>query len=95
MNSKQVFIINHLSLLWGGEARIFKVWVVRRVGRFKNSLFHIIIDNGVKLGWLVEPAAKTVEIYRPHQQVEIFNNPQTLSGEDILSGFVLDLGEIF
>ena len=53
------------------------------------------LDNGVQLGWLIEPEAKTVEIYRVGQQVEILNNPQTLSGEDILPGFVLDLSEIF
>ena len=51
-------------------------------------------DNGVKLGWLIEPSAKTVEIYRPNKQVEILNNPH-LSGEDILPGFTLDLSEIF
>ena len=50
--------------------------------------------NGVKLGWLIEPLAKTVEIYRSKQQVEILNNPQTLSGEDVLPGFILDLSEI-
>ncbi|MEL6494860.1 MAG: Uma2 family endonuclease [Cyanobacteria bacterium J06623_7] len=53
------------------------------------------LDNGVKLGWLIEPSAKQVEIYRPGEQVEILNNPQTLFGEDILPGFSLDLSEIF
>jgi Uma2 family endonuclease len=53
------------------------------------------LDNGVKLGWLIEPAAKTVEIYRPGKQVEVLNNPQTLSGENVLPGFVLDLSKIF
>lgn len=53
------------------------------------------LDNGVRLGWLIEPSAKTVEIYRPNQQVEILNNPQTLSGENVLPGFVLDLSNIF
>ena len=53
------------------------------------------IDNGVRLGWLIEPVAKTVEIYRMGQQVEVLNNSQTLSGEDILPGFVLDLSKIF
>ena len=52
------------------------------------------LDNGVQLGWLIEPAAKTVEIYRIGQQVEVLSNPQTLSGEDILPGFILDLSEI-
>ena len=53
------------------------------------------LDNGVQLGWLIEPSAKTVEIYRPDQQVEVLKNPQTLSGENVLSEFVLDLKEIF
>ena len=53
------------------------------------------LDNGVRLGWLIEPSAKIVEIYRQDKQVEILNNPQTLSGEDVLPGFVLDLSEIF
>ncbi|MGF1539418.1 MAG: Uma2 family endonuclease [Pleurocapsa sp.] len=53
------------------------------------------LDNGVRLGWLIELEAKTVEIYRVGQQVEIVNNPQTLSGEDVLPGFILDLSEIF
>ena len=53
------------------------------------------IDNGVRLGWLIEPSAKTVEIYRTGKQVEILNNPQTLSGKNVLPGFVLDLSEIF
>ena len=53
------------------------------------------LDNGAKLGWLIEPLAKSVEIYRPGQPVEISNNPQTLSGESILPGFSLDLTKIF
>jgi Uma2 family endonuclease len=53
------------------------------------------LDNGVKLGWLIEPIAKTVEIYRQGKQVEVLNHPQTLSGENVLPGFVLDLKEIF
>jgi Uma2 family endonuclease len=53
------------------------------------------LDNGVKLGWLIEPLAKTVEIYRVARQAETSNNPSTLSGEDVLPGFILDLSEIF
>lgn len=53
------------------------------------------LDNGVKLGWLIEPAAKIVEIYRSGQPVEIVNNPATLLGEDVLPGFTLNLTEIF
>ena len=52
------------------------------------------LDNGVKLGWLIEPMGKIVEIYRPQREVKIVNNPQTLSGEDVLPEFVLDLSKI-
>lgn len=53
------------------------------------------LENGVQLGWLIEPLAKTVEIYQLGQPVEVLNNPQTLSGKDVLPGFILDLSEIF
>ncbi|NEU72534.1 Uma2 family endonuclease [Hassallia byssoidea VB512170] len=49
------------------------------------------IDNGASLGWLIDRKNKRVEIYRPLKEVEILENPATLSGEDVLPGFVLDL----
>ncbi len=52
------------------------------------------IDNGLKLGWLLDPETKIVEIYRFDQAVEILNNPDRLSGEEVLPGFVLDLNGI-
>lgn len=52
------------------------------------------IDNGAKLGWLIDPQNRRVEIYRPSRDVEVLENPTTLSGEDILSGFVLNLQRI-
>lgn len=53
------------------------------------------IDNGAQLGWLIDPKTQQVEIYRPGQAVERLQSPETLSGEDILPGFVLDLSPIF
>jgi Uma2 family endonuclease len=50
---------------------------------------------GVRLGWLLDPQKQRVEIYRPGQDVEILEDPKTLSGEDVLPGFVLDLRSIF
>ena len=52
-------------------------------------------DNGAKLGWLIDPKNKQIEIYRPNQEVEIKENPQSLSGENVLPGFVLDLTVIW
>ncbi|HBB31812.1 MAG TPA: hypothetical protein DDZ80_27155 [Cyanobacteria bacterium UBA8803] len=56
-------------------------------------------DNGARLGWLLDPQAPLVEIYRPLRNVETINfsfaEPPKLSGEDVLPGFVLDLTYIF
>jgi Uma2 family endonuclease len=52
------------------------------------------INNGVQLGWLIDPINKQVEIYRSGQPKEVLSNPTQLSGENILSGFVLSLSGI-
>jgi Uma2 family endonuclease len=52
-------------------------------------------ENGAKLGWLIDRNRKKVEIYRPEKSVEVQNSPNSLSGEDILPGFTLDLSEIW
>ena len=53
------------------------------------------LDNGVKLGWLINPKAKQVEIYRLGQDVELLLSPRSISGEDVLPGFILNLTDIF
>ncbi|MEA5577835.1 Uma2 family endonuclease [Anabaena sp. UHCC 0451] len=53
------------------------------------------INNGLRLGWLLNPKDQQVEIYRQNQEVEILEHPQTLFGEDVLPGFILDLTPIF
>jgi Uma2 family endonuclease len=53
------------------------------------------IDNGVRLGWLIDPQTKQVSIYRPGQSVETLQSPTTLLDEAVLPGFVLDLSRIF
>lgn len=52
------------------------------------------MENGARLGWLIDRKNQRVEIYRQGQDVEILENPATLSGEDVLSGFILDLKQI-
>jgi Uma2 family endonuclease len=53
------------------------------------------LNNGMRLGWLINPKTRSVEIYRPGKETEILNEPQTLSGEDVLPDFVLDLKAIW
>lgn len=53
------------------------------------------IDNGTQLAWLIDRKQRKVFIYRPNCGVAELDSPQTLNGEDILPGFVLDLSEIW
>ncbi len=59
-----------------------------------KAKMHEYIENGAKLGWLIDPIKKRVHIYRTNKDAEISENPKTLSGEDVLHGFELDLTEI-
>ena len=53
------------------------------------------IENGAQLGWLINPKEKEVYIYRASGEIEILQNPQTVSGENILENFELNLNEIW
>lgn len=48
------------------------------------------LESGLRLGWLINPQDRTVEIYRPREAVEVMGLPATLSGEDVLPGFTLE-----
>ncbi|KAB8335642.1 Uma2 family endonuclease [Scytonema tolypothrichoides VB-61278] len=52
-------------------------------------------ENGALLGWLINRKSRQVEIYRIGQEVEVLENPNRLSGEDVLPGFVLNLEAIW
>jgi Uma2 family endonuclease len=53
------------------------------------------LDNGCRLGWLILPNTRTVDIYRPDRLVETQPFSVLLSGEGVLPGFTLDLHTIF
>jgi Uma2 family endonuclease len=53
------------------------------------------IDNGAKLGWLIDPQNRRVDIYRPGVALEVLENPTELSGEPLLPGFVLNLRRVW
>jgi Uma2 family endonuclease len=53
------------------------------------------LDNGARLGWLIDPLARRIYVYRPGQAVELLENPATVSGDPVLPGFVLDAPAVF
>ena len=53
------------------------------------------LANGTRLGWLIVRDSRRVEIYRQGREVEVLESPVSLSGEDVLPGFVLNLEPIW
>ncbi|HEY0077081.1 MAG TPA: Uma2 family endonuclease [Pyrinomonadaceae bacterium] len=53
------------------------------------------MENGAQLGWLIDPFEKKVHIYRPQAAVEILDDPESVSGEPLLHGFVLDVRSLW
>ncbi|MBA2276921.1 MAG: Uma2 family endonuclease [Chloroflexia bacterium] len=53
------------------------------------------MDNGARLGWLIDPDHKRVYVYHPEIPVQQLDNPETLSADPVLTGFVLDLRKVW
>ena len=53
------------------------------------------LDNGARLGWLIDPLDKRAYVYRPGQPVEALDNLTMLSGAPVLPGFVLHVRELW
>ena len=51
-------------------------------------------ETGILLGWLIDRKNKRVYVYRP-QSVECLENPDSVSGEDVLPGFVLNMSKVW
>lgn len=53
------------------------------------------LDNGARLGWLIDPVEKKAYIYRPQASVERLDDPQTISGDPVLPGFILEIRKVW
>ena len=53
------------------------------------------IDNGVSLGWLIDRPNRQIYIYTPNHKVQCLDNSKTISGDPLLSDFVLNLVKIW
>ncbi len=53
------------------------------------------LANGARLGWLLDPEPRQVYVYRPGQPVEQLDRPESVAGDPVLSGFILDLREVW
>jgi len=48
-----------------------------------------------QLGWLIDSANRSIEIYRPNGQIEKRTGTDTLEGEGPVLGFVLHLSRVW
>ena len=53
------------------------------------------VENGTRLGWFIDPETKRAHVYRPNEPPQVLENPDRLSGDPVLPGFVLDLKPIW
>ena len=53
------------------------------------------IANGAQLAWLIDPLRKRLYIYRPDKETQLVEDPQAISGDPELPGFVLNLGSLW
>jgi len=53
------------------------------------------VSNGAEVAWLVDPARKTVEVYRPGRGVEVVEGGSAVEGDGPVAGFVLELGRVW
>ena len=48
------------------------------------------LANGVRLGWLIDPIERRVYVYRPPDEETCLDDPESVSGDPVLPGFVLE-----
>jgi Uma2 family endonuclease len=53
------------------------------------------IADGLRLGWLIDPARKQVHVYRARLPMETLEDPDTVSADPVLPGFTLDLDGVW
>lgn len=53
------------------------------------------IANGAQLAWLIDPADKTVTIYRPGEEPESRLDPTSVRGSGLVAGFELILSRVW
>ncbi|HET6977791.1 MAG TPA: Uma2 family endonuclease [Pyrinomonadaceae bacterium] len=53
------------------------------------------IENGTKLGWLIDPLRRKVYVYIPNKETLVLDNPATVCGDPLLAGFELQLATLW
>ncbi len=52
-------------------------------------------SNGVRLGLLIDPKNKQVEIYQPGKELSVLDSPTSIDCSEVMPGFMLDMSSIW
>lgn len=55
----------------------------------------VYIQEGARLGWLIDRDKRKVYVYRPGYPEECLDNPATLNGDPVLPGFIINMNKIW
>ncbi len=74
----------------------FAVELLSETDSFSDTIIKMqeYLDNGLRLGWLIDPKTETARVFRANGSVEVLSFTDTLSGEDVLPGFSLVLSSL-
>lgn len=61
----------------------------------KDKMAEYMREPGIKLGWLIDRKERKVYVYRPGVAEECLDNPDTVSDETVLPGFVLNMSKVW
>jgi Uma2 family endonuclease len=65
-----------------------------RLSDIKDKLAEYV-DNGAQLGWLLDPFERRVYLYRSGRAVKMLEDPENVSGDPEVPGFVLYVRELW
>ena len=61
----------------------------------KAKMLDVWMQNGCRLAWLIDPKSQTTHIFRANGEIQIIEGfDKTLSGEDVLAGFMMPLNRL-
>lgn len=60
-----------------------------------HAKMQVWIANGAELGWMIDPQRRSVTVYRPNQEPETIESPESLRGEGPVEGLLLDLKRVW
>ena len=52
------------------------------------------MEAGAGLGWMLDAIDRRVYVFRPGREMEPLENPEVLDGEDVLPGFIFEVGRL-